>query len=71
VSYTKDCNKPSGSTKDGEVLDQLIDYELLKDLVHLTKTHTHITCKPHHQAIHTKYNVSNVKKLLMKCGSGL
>jgi hypothetical protein len=40
VSYTEDCNKPPGSTKDGEVLDQLIDSELFKDLVHLIKTHT-------------------------------
>jgi len=31
VGYTDDCNKPSGSTKDGEVFDLLIDYELFKD----------------------------------------
>jgi len=40
VGYTEDCNKPSGSTKDGEVLDQLIDYELFNDLVHLMKRNT-------------------------------
>jgi hypothetical protein len=41
VDCTEDCNKPSGSMKNGEVLVQLIDYELLlKDLVHLMKIHT-------------------------------
>jgi len=40
VGYTEKCNKPSGSTKDWEVLDQLIDYELFKDLVYLTKIHS-------------------------------
>jgi hypothetical protein len=40
VGFTEDCNKSSGATKDGAVLDQLIDYELFKDLVHLMKIHT-------------------------------
>jgi hypothetical protein len=69
VSYIEDCNKPLGSTKYREVLDQLIDYGLFKDLVHLMKIH--IIHENHIIKQHTQNIMHQLSKLLIKCGSGL